>query len=394
MPASRLRVAWATVFPIEWLPELPPELRLLPKLHPATWQRVLLDELKTRPDLELHVIAVRKHFPRHLDFEWEGVEFHCLKVPPGMRTLSLFWWDTLLVRSCLHRIQPDLVHAWGTERGAALVASRLAYPYLVTMQGLLEWYVQQVQLSRFTRLEARLEKVALRRASIVSTESRFGVNWLREHYKHLDVQQIEHAPSWIFHRLQRHPETRPVRFLFVGPMSQLKGTDLLLAGLDRLRTEIDFRLTIVGSGAPAYVDRMKSITSSALWQRITIRSGLTPAQVAEEVACATIMVFPTRADTSPNCVKEAVVAGLPVVASAVGGIPDYVVPGRNGLTFAAGDLDAFTQAVRTAVAHPHFAQGKVDAATLEQMRAYLSPKVMSEKFLAAYQRVLERKGKF
>jgi glycosyltransferase involved in cell wall biosynthesis len=84
-------------------------------------------------------------------------------------------------------------------------------------------------------------------------------------------------------------------------------------------------------------------------------------------------------------VKEAVVAGLPVVAASVGGIPDYVVPEQNGLLFPPGDLAAFVQAIRSACAHPRFGKGEVDPATLDQEREYLSPELMARKFLAAYE---------
>ncbi|HEV2208052.1 MAG TPA: glycosyltransferase [Verrucomicrobiae bacterium] len=385
-PRPPLTVAWISYFPIEWLPQLPELLRNLPKLHPATWQRVLLDELRARTDLKLHVFAVRKHFPQHQTFEWEGVTFHCLKVPGGFRTLSLFWWETLLLRPRLKALRPDLVHAWGTERGAAMVASRLRYPYLVTMQGLLEWYLQQVDLGRVMRLESRLERISLKRASVVTVESRFGVDWLRRHYPHLEVRQAEHAPNWLFHQVQRRPQLRPLHFLFVGIMSLIKGTDLLLHALDRLRTELDFRLTVVGSAPAEFLARMKASTSAALWERITLRHGLSQAQVAEEMARATMVLFPTRADNSPNSVKEAVVAGVPVVASAIGGIVDYVLPDRNGITFPAGDLEELVRAIRAAAAHPLFSQGQVQPQTLRQMREYLSPRKMATEFFAAYER--------
>ncbi len=101
-----------------------------------------------------------------------------------------------------------------------------------------------------------------------------------------------------------------------------------------------------------------------------------------------MLLMPTRADTSPNAVKEAVVAGLPVVAATVGGIPDYVVQGKNGLLFPAGDLEAFTQSIRSACAHPLFARGQVEPATLAVERDYLSPEMMAKNFLAAYETAL------
>ncbi|HEY5914830.1 MAG TPA: glycosyltransferase family 4 protein [Verrucomicrobiae bacterium] len=391
MADGPLRVAWISFFPVEWLPDLPAELNGLPRLHPATWQRVLLDELKQRPDLKLDIIAVRKHFPRHVSFAREGVNFHCLKVPGGFRTLSLFWWETFLIRRRLKAIAPDLVHSWGTERGAALVASRCPYPYLVTMQGLLEWYSQLVNLGRYMKVETLLERTCLRRASVVTVESDFGVGWLRQHYPHLEVRQVEHAPAWPFHTLQRRPVAGPLQFLFVGFPSPIKGTDLLLRALDRLCPELDFRLTLVGAPNPGFLDPLKQTTSKTLWERILLKENLTQEQVAGEMAATTIMLFPTRADNSPNSVKEAAAAGLPVVASRLGGIPDYIKPNLNGVLFASEDLEGFIQAIRTAAAHPLFSRGRVDPETLQEARRYLSPKKMADGFVTAYRHAAGRK---
>ena len=129
---------------------------------------------------------------------------------------------------------------------------------------------------------------------------------------------------------------------------------------------------------------MKSV-STPTWERVEFKHDLLPHEVAKELETPTMLLMPTRADTSPNAVKEAVVAGAPVVAASVGGIPDYVVHGKNGLLFPAGDVEAFSQAIRSAVAHPLFGRGLVDPATLAAEREYLSPELMAKKFLAAYE---------
>jgi glycosyltransferase involved in cell wall biosynthesis len=79
---------------------------------------------------------------------------------------------------------------------------------------------------------------------------------------------------------------------------------------------------------------------------------------------------------------------VPVIASDVGGIPDYVYPGKNGLLFPPGDLPRFVDAVRAACAHPLFSQGKVDSETHAHVRVYLSPERMAVNFLAAYEAAL------
>jgi len=371
------------------MPAVPEPLQNLPRQHPATWQSVLLDQFKRDPKLKLDVLIVRKQFARPTNFELEGVTFHCLKLPGGMRSLTLFWWETLLIRRCLRRLEPDLVHAWGTERGAALVASRLRYPYLVTMQGLLTWYLQYVDAGPFVRFDTWLEKISLDRASVVTVESSFGVQWLKEHHPHLELLQVEHAPNRLFHEVCRDPQARPLRFLSVGVASFRKGTDLLLRALERLRPELDFQVTLVGAAEGGFLSRMRRETSPVLWDRITVHQHLDAAQIKQELARATMVLFPTRVDNSPNAVKEAVVAGVPVVASAVGCILDYVVPGKNGLTFRPGDFDEFVSSIRAAAAHPLFGNGRVDSQTLGEMRDYLSPESMGAGFLAAYKRVLE-----
>lgn len=385
-----LTVAWISDFPIEWLPDAPQEIRQWPRQHALTWQRVLLEEFKERKDLKLHIICLRKQIDRDFTFEWHGVVFHVLKTMGGIRLASLFWQDTFLIRQALRKINPDLVHAWGTERGAALVAERLGYPFLITMQGLLEWCAEMTPMPFYFRLMVFFERYTLRRAKTVTVESSFGRHYLQKKYPKLVLYQAEHAPARSFHEVVRRPETLPRRFLFVGTLGTLKGTNLLLTALDRLSATVDFRLTLVGSPLADFKPSLEKWLRSPLGERIDYKSSLTSAQIAEELARCNLLLFPTRADNSPNAVKEAVVAGVPVVASRVGGIPDYVVPEKNGLLFSPGNLDEFVQAIQSACQHPLFGRGEVDPDVLDEKRRYLSSERMGQKFREAYDLVLSR----
>lgn len=379
-----------TEFPLEWLPDLPEPLQHLPRSHAMTWQRVLLAELKKVPALKIHVIVLRKHLAKDFVFERDGVTFHVLKVPGGMRAPTLFWIDTLLLKRALKKIKPDLLHAWGTERGAALVAKRLSYPYLVTIQGLMTWYAELIPLNAYERLSSYFEKISLPHAPLVTTESTFAVRYLQKKYRGLRVLQAEHAANWVFHQVQRNPQTDPLRFIFVGFLDYRKGGDLLFSALDKIRAEFTFELILIGNSAPAFLQTLKSTSSPELWNRVQIKQNLSPSQIAEELSRATMMLFPTRADTSPNAVKEAVVAGVPVVASAIGGITDYVLPDENGFTFRSENLDDFVRTLQRACRHPLFSKGLVEPASLAKTRTYLSPDLMGRRFLEAYQIVAGR----
>ncbi len=380
-----MKVAWCSYFPVEWLEDAPEAIRQLPKRHPAPWLRVGVEDLAKLPDLDLHVIDLCKGLPTDLTFQRNGVTFHCLKVPGGMRAPSLFWLDTFLIGRRLKQIRPDVLHAWGTEKGAALVASRLRYPYLVTLQGVMGIYCRLTRMSNYERFAARLERISLRRAGAASGESTMVVDWIRENHPHLKVHHVEHAPSWMFYDVRREPATRPIQLLCVGGLSVRKGTDLLLLALDKLKDEIDFRLTLIGlSPEPDFMALLKQQTSPALWEKVTVQSGQASSEIAAQLARATIALAPTRADTGPVAVKEAVVAGVPVVGSVMGGIPDYIAPGKNGFLFPAGDQAALTNTIRQACKHPSFQKGRVDEATLADVRKRLSPRRMAEGFSEIY----------
>ena len=333
---------------------------------------------------------MRKNIPRNFSFQRNGVTFHLLKYRSGTRAFSLYWADTLLIRRALRQIQPSLVHAWGNEQGAAIVATRLNFPFLITVQGLMGWYKKAIPVSSYIKFCAWMEKLSLSRAGHVTTESKFAVGWLQKNFPRLAVHQVEHAPNWSFHQIQRRPAPGPIHFLYNGAIGYRKGTDLLLAALKELAPEFLFDAVIIGSPNPIFLDPFLAGLTPELRNRISFKSGLLPADIARELSRATIFLLPTRADTSPNAVKEAVVAGVPVVAGRVGGVPDYVIPGENGFLFAPGNQAEFVAAIRAAARHPLFSRGQVAPSSLAASREYLSPARMARSFLSAYQSVTSR----
>jgi glycosyltransferase involved in cell wall biosynthesis len=381
---SPLTVVWISDYPVEWMADVPGPLKHLPRRHPATWQMVMVDEYAKNPDIRLHVILFRGRIDNDFTFVSQGVTFHVIKANPKWRLASLFWLDTVLIRRALKKINADVVHAWGSEKGAGLIASRLGVPYVMTIQGLLKWYQRLIPLEPYDRLMLPLETLSLRRAPVVSSESHFPARFIRQNFPDKPVYQVEHVPNSVFRTVRRRPVTHPVKFIIVAGLGYRKGYDLLFAALEQLLPELNFTLTVVADPNPAYVDTLRGRASEALWQRVEFKFHLLPHEVAKELETATMLLMPTRADTGPVAVKEAVVAGVPVVASDIGGIPDYVVPGKNGELFPAGDVPGFVQAILRACAHPLFREGRVDDATLAEKRDYLSPSRMANGFLEVY----------
>jgi glycosyltransferase involved in cell wall biosynthesis len=104
-----------------------------------------------------------------------------------------------------------------------------------------------------------------------------------------------------------------------------------------------------------------------------------------------MLVFPSRSENSPNAVKEAVVAGVPVVAAAVGSVAEYVLTGKNGVLAKPGSSESLTEGIMRLLGDPTLARGEVCSQTLGRLREQLSPERMARSFLGAYERTLSLK---
>lgn len=80
-----------------------------------------------------------------------------------------------------------------------------------------------------------------------------------------------------------------------------------------------------------------------------ISSGVDPRTV---LAAADVVVLPSRTEGMPGVVIEALLSGVPVVASAVGAVPSMIADGRDGFLVAPGDIVGLRAAVRAVLAVP------------------------------------------
>lgn len=379
-----MKIAWFSYYPIEWSPDAPADVRELPKMHPATWQRVLIESMKLRKGVEVHVIVLRKDLPRTVEFTSGNITYHLIKTIGGLRAPSLFWYDTFLVHRRLQQIKPDILHAWGTENGAAVVANRLRAPSLITIQGLATWMAELMDLPAYERFAALLERRTIPKARMVTAESRFSAGFVRERFPGPEVRHIDLVPDPIFRSVERRPDPKVTRLLFNGLLGPRKGGDTLLHALNQMDPKVNWELLVIGGADPEFVRRMRSLTSPEIWSRISFRTNLTPKEVAGELGAATIFVCPTRADTGPMSVKEAALAGVPIVATNIGGVPDYVVPGGNGCLFESGSVEGLVHSLKMAFQHPLFSKGEVHPASLAEIRNKLSVEKMTGEFFQAY----------
>lgn len=142
--------------------------------------------------------------------------------------------------------------------------------------------------------------------------------------------------------------------LFHGRCCEGKGIYDLLQAMLALRREFPrVRLDCAGDGEVDEVER--SVAALGLADRVRVHGWIGPGQRDEFLARATVFVLPSHAEGLPMALLEAMAAGCPVVASAVGGIPDVVTDGVNGLLVPPGDPRALQEAIARVLADPALA---------------------------------------
>jgi glycogen synthase len=161
--------------------------------------------------------------------------------------------------------------------------------------------------------------------------------------------------------------------LSVSRLERNKGYHILLDALALVRDVLGerWRWLLVGKGKETEALRQQA-QRLGIAEHIVLVGGLSDAELHSLYEEVDLFVHPTLYEGSSLVTLEAMIHRLPVVASAAGGIPDKVFPGRNGLLAPPGDTTALAQALRAAIElrHQWPCWGDEGAAIVEQSFAW------------------------
>jgi len=161
------------------------------------------------------------------------------------------------------------------------------------------------------------------------------------------------------HAIPPHP--RANRILCIARISPEKGHDVLLDALEILKQRgVDFHCTLVGDGPLAGRVRGK-IATLDLQSQVTMTGALPQSQVYEHIGSSDIVVLASFGEGIPIALMEALAQKRPVVATAVGGIPELVRDGMEGRLVAPGDANALADAIAAVLRDPEAAERMGDS---------------------------------
>ena len=187
-------------------------------------------------------------------------------------------------------------------------------------------------------------------------------------------------------RVRHHRRRAPV-IVAVGRLAEPKDPVTLVRALTAVRSA--FTAQVVGDG-PERPAVEAEIRAAGLLEQVELMGERR--DVPQLLEDADVFVLSSRSEGAPLSVLEAMAAGLPVVASAVGGVPEIVDDGATGLLVPPGDTTALTAAIERLLADASL-RARMGAAGWQRVRERFDVDQLRHAHLALYERELARTGR-
>lgn len=400
------------------------------------WHSALEAEIRDKASLS---IAFLSSAQKQEDFTHKGVVYHSIN-PFASKNYLLFRLKRLLMpqrlqdKAILERIRevirtesPDLIHIHGTERCFGMICPQdgsgmylldgKRIPVLVSIQGMLGAITEKffsglprssfrkyeslgskfrkqsaLRLYREFRRRAETEKAILQRAAFVCGRTDWDfretarINPSRKYFK---VGEIMRAP---FFKRQWHPHGGQHTFTIVSTLSTgpYKGIDLLLKTAAKLHgTDFRFRWLVIGYGqdndyvrvARKHLGLDPGACSVEFLGKMDAQ-GVVSALLEGDVFCQV-----SHIENSPNSVCEAMLLGMPVVATNVGGTSSIVTGGEDGILVEDAREDLLSQAILTLASDPSLALSMASKARQTALSRH-DPAAVGAQVLSVYGEIL------
>lgn len=308
----------------------------------------------------------------------EVIKFRHKKAPKGiLKDIILDDQDVIdFANFFLTKERPDVVHCGHLGRVASFLfaCQKMGVPYIVTITdfyAICHYYTmidkngdlcdgcerglkcrEKCSTKMVRSFEQRYlsAKEILTNASAVTAPSAYVATIIEKEFPDIIVYTVPHGINDNIFTSRKRSEVR--RFLYLGKLSALKGVYLLIKAFKKLE-EADVTLDIYGTGNLIYRVVLKKETSGD--KRIVLHGDVAFDQIASVYEKADCVIIPSLWGETYNFVlSEAHAAGVMVIASRIGALPERIEEGVNGYLFECGDEKSLIQALKRAISNPCF----------------------------------------
>jgi glycosyltransferase involved in cell wall biosynthesis len=347
----------------------------------------LAQALVREPGVELIGVRVsggaRKSVPDS-SLGWPVVD---LPLDPGSVS-TLFWRQKRRFRELISEYRPDIVHAQGADL-SGLLAVGCKVPAVITIHGVLR-ECAKLQTDPVVKARDMLQSFLTERPTVRNARDVISISpYIARYYRNEIKGRVHDIPNAVgpgFFSVCRMPERG--RFLFAGRISKGKGILELVRAVALAPACVQKLVLAGGTPDKAYEDEVRrEVRKLGLESRVEFAGLLDEPSLLAEFARAEALVLPSYQETAPMVVQQAMAAGLPVLATRVGGIPFQVEDGVSGLLFDAVDVHGLAGLLERIKGDPALGE-RLGREARKAAVAHYDARVVADMTSAAYKRIL------
>jgi glycosyltransferase involved in cell wall biosynthesis len=342
-------------------------------------------------EVEVHVIScVKKQLPAPQQLA-ENIFYHQAVLPHWSYLRAGHAGPLFAVRRILRALQPDIVHAQGTERWCAVSGAFCGYPRVLTIHGNLR------MINKVSPMEPRIYWKAQEMLETIAVPRFDGVVCITD-YTQRNVADLARR-TWVvpnavdlnFFSLyskigSKTNAASPHRILFVGHVQERKNQNAFIDAVAPLAQRHPFKIEFYGQcGANSFEREFRARVEKYEWCSYEGMKGRD--ELKEAFRGASLLVLPSLEDNCPMSVLEAMAAGIPIVASRVGGVPELIEDGVTGWLCDPRDSQSMRSSVEQMLSDPDKASSMAEAAHAAAMRRY-HPRVIAAEHVKIYRDVI------
>ena len=267
---------------------------------------------------------------------------------------------TTLAGLAVRKLRPDVIQAPEYFADAWALARTPWRSRLVTRLATPTYLLEQLNEGRVrpeTRVLRRLERDQARRSAAIVAPTR-ALGGLVATEWGLEPRRIHHIPNAVdIDEVRSAGNTAsvnelPSRFVaFPARAERRKGVDVLAKALPlALAATSDVEAIFLGGGTAEAVERLVALTGPVA-DRVRVLEHLPRDEALAIVARAEVVVLPSLWENFSNAALEAMALQRPLIATDVGGFPEFVEDGQTGWLVPPGDVDALAACIATRLAN-------------------------------------------
>ncbi len=405
-PASsssrKIRVAWLAPYAVQDLASGIQLSRRPSAYHACSWIVNLSRALARRPDVDLHLITESVYVAQNQTVRHDGITFHVVRqgVPVIHRgfpvwcpldVLTGFRSSVAALTRTLRAIEPDLVHGHGTEAAYGKAALASGRPCLISIQGIITEYYKTNPDFRF-RIVRHFEQDQVRRGKYFTCRTSFDTGFVSAVNPAARIFQIHEAMNPVFFEGEWRVQDEP-HVLFVGGLQERKGIRTLILALAEVKRAIPaVKLSVIGGGGGEFAQSLHALVAElGLGANVQFLGQKNADEIGAWHRRAQLFVLPSDNENSPNALAEAMVSGMPVIASNVGGIPSMVEPGQTGLLVEVRNPVALAEAMTRLLQDPA-QRARLGANARAVARERHLPESVADATVKAYREILAKEN--